>query len=94
MLREIDKPTPTPFGLVLKKGVEICSISLAAMPRPVSVTQISASCGAAGRAVTTIHRFLAVDAINRVHPVDDQVEQHLLQLHAVPQHLGEGDRPP
>ena len=37
MVREIDKPMPMPFGLVVKNGSKIFSSSLAGMPRPLSL---------------------------------------------------------
>ena len=53
------------------------------MPGPVSPTAISTICAPSSRAVTRDAPIIPARAVERVHAVEDEVEQHLLQMHAV-----------
>ena len=52
MVREIDKPTPIPCDLVVKKGRKSCSAISGASPGPVSLTKTSTMSSGAGDVMT------------------------------------------
>ena len=89
MVREIDSPMPIPSGLVLTNGSKMRSMSPGGMPRPVSLTQTSATWPGVRDAVTPDRPAVAGNRVEGVHAVDDQVQQDLLELHPVAENLGQ-----
>ena len=86
IVREIGRPMPIPFGLVVKNGSKTCASLSAGMPWPVSLTAISTDCVPSSRAVTLTRRSCGLTPLSGVHAVEDEIEQHLLEMHAVAAH--------
>ena len=82
IVRAIDSPSPSPFGLVVKKESNSRFLTPASMPWPPSITAISTfplftrdSCSVTLRAAKRIR--------HRIHCIDHEVDQQLLQLNTV-----------
>ena len=86
MVREIGSPMPIPSGLVVKNGSKTCESFSAAMPCPVSLTAISTVRAASTRALTRDAPTLRAGPVQGVHAIKNEIEQHLLEMHAVAAH--------
>ena len=73
-----------PWRLVVMNGWNSCSAISGAMPEPVSAT-LTRTCVLPGRCDRD-RQLAGLRRLHRVHGVADQIEQHLLDLHAVGQH--------
>ena len=81
--RQIASPIPVPFALVVKNASKIYSLSFAPRPGPVSSIHTSTPSGLENSDLTVSTRARSETEFHRFDGIDDQVEEDLLQLHAV-----------
>ena len=85
MLLHIARPSPMPCPFVVTKGSKTRSRSAGGIPSPRSVTQTSMSpAGGRSRLDEEVAVHLAI--VHRITAVDDEIEEHLLQLDSIATH--------
>ena len=85
MVREIDRPTPMPCRLVVMNGWNSCAVISGEMPAPVSVTEIFDH--VIGGERRRNHKLAALGILHRLDGIAHQVQQNLLYLHLVGEHV-------
>ena len=86
MVRLIESPSPMPPGLVVKKGWKMRASVCSSMPHPESVTSMHTP-DSVGRAQQRDLTRAGLARFHRVDAVQQQIEEHLLELHTVAHEL-------
>ena len=84
MVREIDRPTPMPWRLVVMNGWNNCALISGAIPVPVSATLISTML--VRRRRRRDYELAPFRFLHRLEGVPHQIEQDLLHLYLVREH--------